>query len=237
MSITYQQIERQVSAALGAIEGGQIATAEGNYTITGNTSTRNSPDFVPSYVVDAILGAMSDIVYTICSTPHHPERTAFGAVTAALANRATLPRVTSTSAPIIGTFGRCYDSTNGYELLPAPVDDIRDFARNPNSMYTGYNLYWYAFDGNAIVHTRSGVILDCCTWTRPTFTAASNIPLEDYHERGLVAGAIIHMLPVEGSYMAGWSAHNAVWQDHLASIRNYGNPLIATDAQSAPASV
>lgn len=237
MSITYQKIERQVAAALGDITGGQVGTAETNYTATGDTSTRSSADFPPTYLIDAILGAMSEIVYAICSTPHHPERTAFGAVTSALANRATLPRVTSTSAPIIGTFGRCYDSTSGYELIPAPVDDIRTFARNPNGIYTGFNLYWYAFDGNAIVHTRSGVILDCCTWERPTFSANSNIPLEDYHERGLVAGAVLHMLPREGAYMEAYQAHNNVWQAHLADIRNLGNPDVATDAQSAPAAV
>lgn len=237
MSITYQQIERQVSALLGAIEGGVVGTAETNYTATGNTSTRNSPDFVPTQVIDGILGAMTAIVETICSTPHHPERTAFAAVTSALANRATLPRVTSTSAPIIGTFGRCYDSSNNNELLAMPVDDIRAFNRNPNSMYSSLSLYWYAFDGNAIVHTRTNIILDCCTWSRPTFVAGNNIPLDDYHERGIVAGAIVLMAPREGAYLSLYNALKPEWDAHLAKIRTLGDPLIATDAQSAPSAV
>ena len=236
MSITYQQIERQVSAALGTITGGVVSTAETNYTATGDTSTRNSADFPPTMVIDAILGAMTDIVSTICETPHHPERAAFAAVTATLANRDTLPRVTSTSAPIIGTFGRCYDATNNNELIPASLDVIRAYNRNPNSMYTamGLNLYYYAFTGNAIEHTRTGVKLDCCTWTRPTFSANSNIPLEDYHERGLVAGAVVMLCPREAAYLDAWQAENAVWQAHLTAIRNLGDPASATDAQTAP---
>lgn len=237
MSILYQVIERQVSAALGTILGSDVAAVDANYTTAGSSANRNNPDFPPSYVQDAILGALSDIVETICSTPHHPERATFAAITAALANRATLPRVTSTSAPIIGTFGRCYDSSNNNELLPGAADMIRSFTRNPNSMYTGLNIYWYAFDGNAILHTRTNVVLDCCTWTRPTYASASNIPVDDYHERGLVAGAVVHLAPREGAYLPLYNAYLPLWQAHLALIRSMGDPLVATDAQSAPAAV
>ena len=225
-----------MSAALGTITGGVVSTAETNYTATGDTSTRNSADFPPTMVIDAVLGAMTEIVSTICQTPHHPERAAFAAITAALANRATLPRVTSTSAPIIGTFGRCYDSSNNNELIPGSLDTIRAFNRDPNSMYSnsGLNLYYYAFTGNAIEHTRTNVILDCCTWTRPTFSANSAIPLDDYHERGLVAGAVVMLCPREAAYLDAWNAQNATWQAHLTAIQSLGDPASATDAQTAP---
>jgi hypothetical protein len=234
MSFTYGKIESQVSSLLGLIVGADLATVGTNYSATASTSNRQNPDFAIPAIQDAIIDAVTEIVRTIAETPRHPERVDFRDISGALSNRATLPQNGQGGTLFIGVFGRVYDSSNNKSLLPAPLDDVRNFNEFSATVYSGFTPYWYAWNGAAIEHTRTTVLIEGCVWARPTYTTGNQVPLRDYHEWPLVHGAIVHLAGREGAYQALWNDSKAIWDEHLAMIRAIGNAELTTDAQGAP---
>lgn len=118
--------------------------------------------------------------------------------------------------------------------MPLPLETIRDFNLFSSTVYSGFTPYWYAWNGETIEHTRTGVIIQGCVWVRPTYVAGDNVVLRDYHERPLVHGAIVHLGLHEGQYAEVWQGSKAIWDAHLTTIRAIGNPELTTDAQGAP---
>ena len=234
MSFTYGTIERQVSNLLGLIVGATMSDAGTNYSATASTSNRQNPDFPIPAIQDAIVNAVTEIVRTIAETPRHPERADYRDVSGSLANRATLPTTGSGGTAFIGIFGRVYDASNSKSCLPMSLDEVRNFNEFSSTVYSGYTPYWYAYNGAAIEHTRTNVIIEGCVWTRPTYATASNVALRDYHEKPLVHGAIVHLAPREGAYQELWMDSKAIWETHLAQIRAIGIADLTTDAQGAP---
>lgn len=231
---TYGAIERQVSNLLGLILGATLADVGTNYSATASTSNRMNPDFPLATIQDAIVNAVTEIVRTIAETPRHPERADFRDVSSALGNRATVPQSGQGGTPFIGRFGRVYDSSNAKSLLPAPLDDVRSFNEFASTIYSGFQPYWYAWNGAAIEHTRTNVFLEGCVWARPTYTTGNDVPLRDYHERALIHGAIVHLAGREAMYQQLFNDSKAIWDEHLTMIRAIGNAELTTDAQGAP---
>lgn len=234
MAITYNKVKQEVLNLLGAVLGATVATADANYTATPSTSTVIGPDFLASHVEDAIVSAFGEIVEAIAGTPLHPERARYGDVTTTLANRAVIPRTGSgTGKLIVGVIGAVRDSGNLETLVRAPLNSVGSFNRFP-AIYSGSARYWYAINAGRIEHTRTNVLIDVCVYERPT-SFVGNIDLDDHHEGGLVANAVMRLAPKESMFGNLWAAVKQQRDDHLATIRNYGNPNLYGEAQAAPA--
>lgn len=235
MAITYDKVTQEVLNLLGAVLGSIASAADTNYTATPSTSTVIGPDFLASQVLDAIVQAQGEIVEAIASTPRHPEREGFADVTVSLANFAAIPRTGSGGATIIGVPGFVRDASDSIACLPTDLDKVRDFNRFSSTVYSGFSPYWYAINGNRIEHTRTNVVIEVCVYTRPT-TFTSNIALDDWHESGLVQGAVAKLALKESSFAELYQGANAMWMAHLAQIRNYAQPELYGMATAAPSS-
>jgi hypothetical protein len=234
MSVAYNKVFQEVANLLGAVAGVTAATADTNYVATLADATLIGPDFQKTAITDAVVAAIGEIVEAIASTPLHPERSGFTTQTAALASGAIIPRTDSGgSNVVIGVMGTVRDSSDSRVLLPVDVDKVRSFVQFASTVYNGFTPYWFAVDGQRIYHTRTNVVIDVCTYARPT-SFAGNINLDDWHEGGLVMGAVAKLAEKEGSFADLYTAANAAWMAHIAQIRNYGNPQGYGLAQSAP---
>jgi len=234
MSITFEKVIQQTLNRLGAVLGSTAVTADSNYTATPSTATVIGPDFVPSQVNDAVASTIGEIVEAIASTPKHPERQRFADVTASLANLATIPQTNAAgTARIIGLPGFVRDAADNRACLPMSLDAVRSFKQYP-AIYN-FNPYWYAINGGRIEHTRSNVVIEVCVYTRPT-SFTGNIALEDWHEGGLVAGAVAKLALKESVFVDLYQGANAEWMTHLAEIRNYIQSDLYGKAQAAPSS-
>jgi hypothetical protein len=235
MSITYDGVIQQILNALGAVAGPTPATADANFTASPSTSTVIGPDFVPSMIQPALASSLSEIVEAIASTPLNPERQRYADVTASLANFDAIPQTGNGGARIIGVPGYVKDASDNIACLPNTLDAIRSYNRFAATIYDGFTPYWYAINSDRIEHTRPGVIMGVCVWTRPTtFTGA--IPCEEWHEGGLVSLSVAKLALKESMFVALYEGANSAGQAHLTQIRNYGQPAAYGLAQAAPSS-
>lgn len=234
MPITYQKVVQQVLNELGAVLGATAIAADANYVAAPTTSTVIGPDFTPSMVNDAVASALGEIVEAIASTPHHPERQRFADVTVPLLNHAAIPDVGDGGDHIIGIPGFVRDAVDEEACLPASLDAIRSFNRFP-AIYADQDPYLYCINGGRIEHTRTNVVIEVCVYERPT-TFIGDIDLDDWHESGLVWGAVVKLAPKESMFADLYASAKVCWNDHLTEIRNYGNPELYGMATAAPSS-
>lgn len=234
MAVTYAQLERQVHNLLGNIKGKDIAEVETAYAAVSSATNRNNPDFAFTPVQDAIVNTISEIVEAIASTPRHPERGSFLSTAIGLVNGQRLPSQNAGGIPFVGIPGGVFDGTTGARLETCPVDQILDYNRFPG-IYAGSDVFWYAYQAEVIVHTRTMVTIEWCVWQRPTFASAGNIALRDYHEQAVVNGATSFIAQKEGNYSDLVAKCRQLYDDHVAEIMRYGSPTLATTQHSAPA--
>ena len=236
MAITYGKIESEVSNLLGNIVGSTMADANTNYAATASTSNRLNPDFSPNAVQDAILAIMSEIAYTIFSTPRHPERAGFVSFSTLLTNGAPIPTTDSGGTNlVVGIPGIVRDASTAVVCTPMDLDQIAAYNRFKASIYSGYELYHYALNGDRIYHTRTNVTVEWPTWVRPSsWTAGDNILFLDYHETGIVMGAVARLALAEGMYAAMAQQAAQYYTSHLERIRSIADPMLMTTAEAAP---
>jgi hypothetical protein len=77
--------------------------------------------------------------------------------------------------------------------------------------------------------------MEVCVYTRPT-TFTSNIALEDWHEGGLVAGAVMKLATKESMFASLYDSAKQRHDAHMAEIDSYGNPDLYGKATAAPSS-
>lgn len=235
MAITYESVIQQILNALGAVKGATASQSDSNFTASPSVSTVIGPDFVPSMVQPALAIAIGRTVEAIASTPRHPERQRFADVTDPLADGDDIPETGSTGARIIGVPGFVRDASDTRACLPAPLDTVRSYNRFSGTIYADLDPYLYCINGNRIEHTRPSVEMEVCVYTRPS-SFAGDIPLDDWHEGGLVAGAVAELALKESMFESLYTGAKTRSDDHLAQIRNYGNPDLYGKAQAAPSS-
>jgi hypothetical protein len=234
VAIAWNKVKQEVANLLGAVLGPTAVDTEGNYTSPISTSTVNSPDWAPTQIEDALVMSLGRIAEAIASTALHPERARFTSQTASLASGALIPRTDSGGTNVvIGVIGTVRDASNSTVLLPVDVDKVRSFNLFSSTVYNGFACYWYAVDGQRILHTRTNVVIDVCTYTRPS-SFAGDVPLDDYHEGGLVAGAVEILALKESQFADLYGSAKAASDAHLAQIRAYGNGAGYGIAQAAP---
>jgi hypothetical protein len=233
MSFSWDKAKQKVGNELGAVLGSNATQADANYSAPMTTGTVIGPDFTPSMIEDALAGALGRIVEAIASTPLNPERAGFTTQTVALASGDLIPRTDSGGTnKIVGVIGAVRDSSDDEVLELTDLDKVRSFARHSATVYEGFDAYWYALDAQRIIHTRTEVEADVCTYTRPAaFTG--DVPLDDWHESGLVKLAVAEIALKESMFANLYDAASKDGEAHLAIIRNYGNPDLHGNAQAA----
>ena len=236
MSIAWNKVKQEVANLLGAVAGTTAALADSNYAATISDSTLIGPDFAKTPIEDALVAALGEIVEAIASTPLNPERAGFTSQTAALASGDLIPRTDSGGTNVVvGVIGTVRDSSDSKILLPVDVDKVRSFTEFSSTVYSGFSPYWYAVDAQRIYHTRTSVVADVCTYTRPT-SFAGDVPLPDWHEGGLIQGAVAKLALKEAMFAELYTGASAAWTAHLTQVRNYGQSAAYGLAQAAPSS-
>lgn len=222
MSVSYQQLLHNVALRMSALAGTQVVQVNASYdTATLVAGNFKSADWPFNSFRDSILMAVSDFSWAIADTGKHPWRQTplLAAFTGTLASHATLPAFSSTGEPIIGIFGSAYDSTDNTELEERPLSVVQRLARET---WRTRPLYYYALDGNRIVHTRPLVRLECCVYDRSDqlilFTAGGNMPLPDPLELGVTARTI-SIMTRDGAFAQQAKDYTDFAEQQLARIR------------------
>jgi len=223
MSFSWNIAKQKVANELGAILGATATAADAAYLATMTTGTVIGPDFTPSMIEDALAAALGKIIEAIASTPLNPERAGFTTQTVALASGDLIPRTDSGGTKIVGVIGAVRDSSDDEVLEITDLDKVRSFARHSATVYEDFDAYWYALDGQRILHTRTEVEIDVCTYTRPA-AFSGDVPLDDWHESGLVKLAVAEIAMKESMFAALYASASKDGEAHLLEIRNYGNP-------------
>ena len=194
MSVPYNIVLRETAIRANAIVGPVPGTLETNYVVSPLTTTQvQSSIFSFTALKDAVLAAEERLAWAIANVKGHPWRQSMANTTAALANLAALPAASTNSKPIVGAWGAVIDGTSSIVCSEMPLDQVRRRALNANSEFV-CPVYWYALNGGRIEHTRTTVVVECCTYSRSdqstTFDANGNILLPDALEHAYVCGAV-----------------------------------------------
>jgi hypothetical protein len=234
MSITYEDVTQEILNVLGAVKGATAAVADTNFAASPTTSTVIGPDFVPRMIYPALAATLGEIVEAIATTPRHLERQRYADVTSPLLNQAEIPETGAGGDRIIGIPGFVRDAVDEQACSPASLDAIRSFNRFP-AVYADQDPYLYCINGGRIEHTRTNVVIEVCVFIRPT-TFAGDIPLEVWHEGGLVWGSVMKLALKESMFQPLYNGAKTCWDAHLASIAKYAEPSLYGMATAAPSS-
>lgn len=162
MATSWSKVLRQIAVRVNAI-GGEVANANALYAAEPLTSAVFvTARFPYEMCVDAAINAEAQIANHVANVANHPWRVQMNAVTAALASGALLPSTLPNGSPILGVLGSVRDSSDGIILSEKPIETIDRINNTP--FYTNLPLYFYKISDQRIVHTRSGVVIDCCSY-------------------------------------------------------------------------
>jgi hypothetical protein len=223
MSVTYQQLLHDVAIRLNALAGTQNPTITGTYdTAVLGPINFKSADWPFGSLRDAILMAEESFAWAIADTANHPFRLALRSTTLALVDAANLPPAEVSGQRIIGVFGAVYDDTDHSECLEGELDEIERVRRLQASGALITPVYLYRLDGSRIRHTRTGVVIEVCTYDREVqlaaFNSNSNMMLVDVLEGPITARAL-SLLTKDGAF-ADQAGHYAKIADEAeARIR------------------
>lgn len=223
-TITYNQLERQVSNLLGLILAGDttdLTTAEANYLAPASVTNRKEPDWPPSAVQDGLIAAMNDLAQAIASTRMHPHRIDMSTVTANLPTNSSMPAAPLSGIPFIGRWGSVIDTATNLPLEEVDKARVLSINRHASTIFAGKTFYYYCIEENRIFHTRANVYVRGCSWQSPTWGGSNLIPFSDTFEAPIVNRAVMLLAPREGKYADLWQAAKAVWDAAVADIQSY----------------
>lgn len=200
---------------------------ETNYAANSSNVNRNNPDFGYTPVQDAVVATITELVEVICATPQHPERRDFLSTSAPIPSGGSVPQVDFLGNKIMGGYGAVLDSVNEVELEPASLDIIRDYNIHKTGIYTGIDFYWFAYNGQRILHTRPFIVIDVEIYERIAFTFGASIPLRDSHEKAIVNGAVAYIGQKEGNYSQLVSDCKKDYDAWCGEIRNFAKFPVA----------
>lgn len=190
---TYNDVLRQVALAVDALVGTIPADLEATYSTNPLTSSSFDSAIIPqTKMIDAMLSAEAGLVLAVLSTDNHPWRAAFLDTTATLAYGDPIPAVGAGGGTVVGAYGAVRDASSGEPCTRNELEQIRDRVINPNSMWK-IDVFWYAINDRRLYHTRTGAVVDVCTYDRPdalTLDLTTDILLPDVLVPAYVDGAL-----------------------------------------------
>lgn len=212
MAVTYNFVLRQIALGARMLRGDSTPGLQTSYEDT----TLNQWDLIPDgkYPLDSLIDAMLDaegaLANAIADTGGHPWRSYLLAYTSPLTSGDVMPSTDADGNPIIGIYGSVYDGDDASIVCTEqPTEVIR--RRLLTSSYWVIPVYYYAMDGNGIIHTRTTVVVQVCFYNRATQLTAvqanNDMLLPDSLVAAIVNGALA-MLGIEGNF--GAKFENAV---------------------------
>ena len=201
MALTYGQILNQAALRLGAsgvIAGSQMADVETNYNDpTFDAGNIDSPRFLFSAQKDALRLAEEKIGTAIANIPDHPLRSFLTSFSANVASRATIPNADVSGNKKVGVIGNIYDTTDNTLLTYKDISEVERLLRLKSNAVLAGNYYFYNIHGAKIIHTRTNVKIEFCTYNQTTQKTAINnnstCLLPDSEEELLVCGEISYL--------------------------------------------
>lgn len=222
MACTYNSIIRQAALKVNAIVGATVATIASNYGTTPLTSGQfQSVDFPINFFLDTCILVEEKLANRIAFNREHPWRASLYSFTAIIPNFGLIPTTDSFLKPIIGVMGAVHDSTSGVICQEKPIDVIRRRVRNAND-YFKTDVYYYAYDGIRVTHTRANVQIDCCVYDRAARrtaidTLTNPILLPDTLEEAYVNG-MVSMLIRDDEFIQQAAIHRGYFEQTLQDI-------------------
>lgn len=228
MSLTWNTVIRQAAVkinALGTAAATPAATAASLQTVyaTVPLTVVNFASSIFSFgaIKDACINAESGLVNAIANSANHPWREVLTSQTSALAYGDSIPSTDSGGTnQIIGMRGSVIDSDSGEPCTENQLEQIRDRVVNPNSMWLT-TVYWYAINDARIYHTLDSVVIDVCTYTRPSSDALSltaNVTLPDVLAPAYVDGALMELVR-DDEFMAQGEKFGGIYNAWLGAIQ------------------
>lgn len=235
MSTSYGTILKAAGLRVNAIVGVTSTLLESTYSGAITSASFDSADFPFTAFKDACLAIESKLANAIANVGNHPWRRVLQSQTASIAHKGQIPSTDSGGNQIIGIYGAVTDASDGINCSEMAIDDIRIAVRNSNSWLVT-PIYGYKIDGGRIFHTRTGVIIDVCTYNRTTQatsigTLTNNMLLPDALEEAMVSG-IVSLLVRDDAFMPQASLYRGYFNDALQSI---AQGLTSVSSKSVPA--
>lgn len=220
MTVPYMKVLSEVGLRINALVGATAPLLETTYITSPLTSSNfQSTIFNFTSVEDAIINAEGKLVQAISNTGGHPYRAYISSYTSTLASGASMPSTDASSVPIVGIYGSVVDGSDAtIACTAAPIQEIR--RRLNTSSYWVIPVYLYAFEGNAIIHTRTTVKVQVCAYsasTQRTAFAAGNILLPDALEEAYVCGAVAQLVR-DDEFMGQAQVYSSYFANTLQSI-------------------
>lgn len=157
---------RQVGLRIAAYPGIPSAI-EALYVAADPTVGMKSASFVPTSLKDQLIAVEQEIATAVAMNTEHPWRAVLQDTTTAITSGGIIPKVgiSTATAKIIGRYGDVKDSITPFRPLEQSLnaDEISVFNANPNTMFT-LDVYSFAFKLPRIYHTRTGAVIDVCTY-------------------------------------------------------------------------
>ena len=227
MSITWQKVKARVASALGTLEGADVSTQDTNYAAALSTSTMRGADWSPTEILDACVETVMELTADLIEA-EHPDGATYYVISSALSSGDTLPTTSAGSMTRVGRIVRVKDATNSRSLTQTSVNKVRDFLASSSTVFNGYNAYWYAIDGESILHTRTTVNVYFGGFTRASTTVniggTDVIPIPDRYEAAIVAGSIARLAIQESQYVDLATMAAQEYAAARALIRTYQTP-------------
>jgi hypothetical protein len=220
IDLSYQQVLHQVALRMNALLGSNVSEVTAAYDNPLTAVNFKSVDWPFNSFRDTIFMAVADFSLAIANTEDHVWRAYIGALTADLANHATLPSLASNGKEIIGVPGDVFDSVDGIKLERRPLDEVR---RIVQETWRTFPLYYYHIgDGLRIEHTRTNVKIECCFYSRAdqfnAWNGAGNVPLPSVLEPGIV-GRTISLMTKDGAFEDQAGIYRKYSDEALINIR------------------
>ena len=159
-------IIRMALIRIGAFRG-QTAAVEASYVKTDPTDDSVNASFTQTSFWDALVAVEQEIATAVAMNSEHPWRAVLQDTTTAITSGGLIPKVgiSTATAKIIGKYGDVKDSVTPFRPLDQSLDadEISVFNANPNSMFT-LDVYSFALKPPRLYHTRTGAVIDVCTY-------------------------------------------------------------------------
>lgn len=191
MSVPYQAIFAATALRVNALVGALAPALETSFTTSPLTTAEFQSSIFPFTAIKyAVINGEEKLVIKTANNPDDPNRQYLANTTAALTNPSTLPSLSANSKPIIGAWGAVRDGSNGTVCSQMPLDIVRRRAASTQVI----PVYWSNITSGRIEHTRTSVIVECCTYSRSDqltiFSANGNILLSDALEPDYIEEAL-----------------------------------------------
>lgn len=165
MAIPYKNICNAVILRAGLLSDGSPADRETAYSDADIEGKMDSVEVPYSALRQDVLSAEKELAELIANSNNSLYKAALSSRSELLASGDSVPEVDENGLPFIGSISSVYDSATNRPLTEAPKQEIYRFQsiETTRSFFT-VPVYYYAFDGDAVITTVPGFYIRGSVW-------------------------------------------------------------------------